>query len=89
MMSNLPGAPAVCCNWYAGHKLRRARNLGENGLSNFHRLAQRKNVLAANSALAREAKFRQRNLVAKNELVYRDTKRVLSCAANFLVSECS
>ena len=46
-------------------------------------------MLAANSALAREAKFMQRNLVAKNELVYRDTKRVLSCAANFLVSECS
>jgi hypothetical protein len=87
MISILPGEPGVCCNWYAGHKLRRARNPGENGPSNFRRLAQRKNVLAANSALAREAKFMQRNLAAKSELVYRDTKRVLSCAANFLASD--
>src|SRR5213083_3182649 len=87
MTSTFAGAPVVCCNLCAGHKLRRARNPGENGLSNFHRLPQRRNVLAANSALARKAKFRQRNLVAKNELVYRDTKRVLSCAAQFLVSD--
>jgi hypothetical protein len=29
----------------------------------------------------------QRILVVRNELVYRDTKRVLSCAADFLVSD--
>ena len=55
----------------------------------FHRLVQRKNALAANSALADNAKFRQRNLVAKDELAYRDMKRVLSRATKFLVSECS
>src|SRR5213594_1201095 len=83
MMSILPGEPAVCCNWCAAHKPRRARNPGKNGLWNFRRLVQRKNALAANSALADEAKFRQRNLVAKNELVYRDMKRVLSRATKF------
>jgi hypothetical protein len=59
------------------------RNPGKNGQWNFRRLVQRKNALAANSPLADEAKFRQRNLVAKCELVYRDMKRVLSCAAIF------
>src|SRR6266436_6856740 len=136
MISILPGEPVVCCNWYAGHKLRRARNPGEHGLSNFHRLAQSKNVLAAapgrdpgalvlrvvrgahaprvlakpsrvrglfdhglkgkkgsrvwrwqgkfrfgvtpkpdtrDACATRTEKFRQRNLVAKNELVYRNT----------------
>jgi hypothetical protein len=31
--------------------------------------------------------FRQRDLVARNELVYRDRKRLLSCAANLLASD--
>jgi hypothetical protein len=34
-----------------------------------------------------EWKFGQRTLVVRNELVYRDRKRVLSCASNFLVSD--
>ena len=38
-------------------------------------------------AVAFHQKFNQRNLVAGNELVYRDIKRVRSCAANLLVSD--
>ncbi len=78
MTSTFADAPVVCCNLCAAHKLRHVRNPGKNDPWNFRRLVQRKNALAASSALADEAKFRQRNLVAKDELVYRDMKRVIT-----------
>ncbi len=41
----------------------------------------------AQGRCATGTEIQQRNLVARNELVYRNAKRMFSCAANLLVSD--